>query len=306
MSHLNADLVPPGAPTPGLPYSSTLRTTKARWWKPAVGIPLGMILMLVASFAASLGAMAIDASVFGRPFDFTAMTPMVYAGSLLGLVALIPITWFLVRVIHRQSWGWNSSVQQRLRWQLILTPVPLLLVLFLAYMIVFTPLFADQGGGGRSPQWLTFLLIGVLLMPLQAAAEEIFFRGYVQRAAGSWFSGQRAALIGGTTVSAVLFASAHLATDPWLNLYYLAFGVALSIATQLTGGLEAAIAIHVVNNVVAGAVASYTTDVTQMFDRSAGVGGPFMLVQIAVIGVSAAALVWWSRRRQVATRVAAA
>ncbi|MDO5626975.1 MAG: CPBP family intramembrane metalloprotease [Mobilicoccus sp.] len=290
-----------GDPLPGQEYPATLRTQTARWWKPLVGILAGVLVLLVGSGLLSVGALMIDAFVFDVPFG--TMTPFVYASMLLALILLIPTTLLLVRYLHGQRIGFNSSVTGRLRWGYVLRVTPPFLVLFSVYMAVFTILGPE--GGDPSDNWWMFALLSVLLMPFQAAAEEIFFRGYVQRAAGSWFRTENVAFVVGTLISAVLFMAAHFAADLWLNLYYFCFGVLLSLSVRLTGGLEVAIVLHVVNNVAAGVVGAYTQDMESAFDRSAGVGGPFMLIQIVVIAVCVAGLVAFARRSGLQERVAA-
>ena len=78
----------------------------------------------------------------------------------------------------------------------------------------------------------------VLTSPLQAVAEEIFFRGYLLQALGSlvanpWF---------GVVVSAVMFALLHGMQNPALFVDRLAFGLLAAILVWRTGGLEAGIA----------------------------------------------------------------
>lgn len=295
-----------GLPRPGQWYTHTLRTDTARWWKPLVGILGGVVVLFVASVIATLGAMAFEAWRTGTTLDVAfgsgmRLTPTVLAAALLALVSLIPLSWVLVRFLHGQPWGWHLSVEGRLRWAWLLRLVCALLVVFTVYMAVFLR-WAPQRGE-RETDWLWFVGVSVALMPFQAAAEEIFFRGYVQRAVGSWFAADRVAFVAGTAVSALLFMAAHGALDLWLNLYYLMFGVTLSIAARLGGGLEIPIALHVVNNVVSGAIGAATQDMDSAFDRSAGVGGPFMLVQIVFVALCSVACVWWARRRGVRTRV---
>ena len=82
---------------------------------------------------------------------------------------------------------------------------------------------------------------------MQAVAEEIFFRGYLLQALGSlvakpWF---------GVVVSAVVFALLHGTQNLPLFVDRLAFGLLAGLLVWRTGGLEAGIAAHMVNNVFA-------------------------------------------------------
>jgi hypothetical protein len=95
----------------------------------------------------------------------------------------------------------------------------------------------------------------------------------------------------------VLFSLAHFATDGWLIAYYLVFGIAMSLLTQFTGGLEAASLVHAANNVMLFLVSASTGQMSEGMDRSAGVGGPFMLAPMAVIVAIAAVLIGLGRWR---------
>lgn len=106
----------------------------------------------------------------------------------------------------------------------------------------------------------------------------------------------------GTLVSAVAFSLFHFATDGWLIAYYIIFGIAMSLLTQATGGLEAASLVHAANNALAFLVAAGTGRMNEQIDRSAGAGGPFMLAPMLVIATVAAVLILLSRRRRLQQR----
>ena len=61
-----------------------------------------------------------------------------------------------------------------------------------------------------------------------------------------------AGLVVTTVVSAVLFGLAHGSPDPWVLLSIATLAVAACLANWRTGGLEAGIAMHAVNNVGVG------------------------------------------------------
>ena len=91
-------------------------------------------------------------------------------------------------------------------------------------------------------------------------AEEVFFRGYLLQALGSlvaqpWF---------GVVVSAVVFALLHGTQNLPLFVDRLAFGLLAGVLVWRTGGLEAGIAAHVVNNVFAYVIAGLTTSIAAL------------------------------------------
>ncbi len=94
-------------------------------------------------------------------------------------------------------------------------------------------------------------LIVLLTTPFQAAGEEYFFRGYLLRPSGrcSATSGWR------SSVTAVLFALAHGMQNLPLFFDRFMFGLIAGWLVVRTGGLEAGIAMHVLNNFLAFGIA---------------------------------------------------
>lgn len=289
-------------PPAGATFTHSLRTSTSRWWAPLVGIVGGLLLFLVGALVIGTVVGVVATVVLAQPGALAGMTPTTYAVGLGTLVLFIPIAVLLQRTLHGQGAGYLLSVQGRMRLSWLTRTTLVLLLAFALSLPLLSLLGPDQGE--RSPQWVVYLVLGLVLMPFQAAAEEVFFRGYVQRAVGSWFAEERVAFGVGALVSATLFALAHLATDPWLNAYYVVFGLSLSWLARATGGIEAGIAVHVANNVVAGALGALTSDPNAMVERGVGAGGPFLLAHMAAIVALTAALTGWSRRRRLPVRVA--
>lgn len=106
------------------------------------------------------------------------------------------------------------------------------------------------GGLRQSGLWLALMAIAAVLIPLQAASEELVFRGYlIQGLAARW----RSAIIWGGAPT-VLFAAIHHPGGPvdWGFLVnVLAFGAAATALVWRTGGLSHVIGFHTANNWVA-------------------------------------------------------
>ena len=96
----------------------------------------------------------------------------------------------------------------------------------------------------------------LLTTPLQAIGEEYAFRGYLMQAFGSLTRSRIVALL----VTSVLFAFAHGAQNFPLFFDRLAFGLMAGLVVILVGGLEAGIALHILNNLLAFAVAIFFGD----------------------------------------------
>ena len=111
------------------------------------------------------------------------------------------------------------------------------------------------------------------------------------------------ALVVGTVLSAATFALAHTSLDPWVLLDLGGMAVACCYLTWRTGGLEAAIVLHVVNNLViilgltmlGGLSDAYVTEETTSTAASGGLG-------VAATFVMTAILLWLARRTGVAPK----
>jgi hypothetical protein len=94
-------------------------------------------------------------------------------------------------------------------------------------------------------------VVVLLTTPLQAAGEEYLFRGYLLQAFGSFFGNRWVAIV----ATATLFAIAHGSQNFPLFFDRFAFGLIAGWLVTRTGGLEAGIALHVLNNFLAFGIA---------------------------------------------------
>ena len=85
-------------------------------------------------------------------------------------------------------------------------------------------------------------------------------------------------LVGGALVSSTVFMLLHGAGDVWLNVFYFTFAMIACFLTWWTGGLEASIAVHVVNNMTSLSLTPWQ-DLSGLFQREAGtVTDPWQIV----------------------------
>jgi membrane protease YdiL (CAAX protease family) len=147
-------------------------------------------------------------------------------------------------------------VQPRIRWHYLFGSLAIAAVALNGVMLLSTTVGKPLAIHPQEGFW-AFLAVIVLTSPLQAAGEEIFFRGYLLQALGSlvpraWF---------GVVVSSVVFALLHGTQNLPLFADRLVFALLAGLLVWRTGGLEAAIAAHVINNVFAYLYAGLTTSV---------------------------------------------
>ncbi|NLT29872.1 MAG: CPBP family intramembrane metalloprotease [Propionibacterium sp.] len=298
-----ANVAPPVPPAPApartapVPheYHQRLVLERPKAWRGIVALVLLMIGMLVFSLFFGLIAMAIDTAIRGEMAD--TITPITLAGAMLGLAALTPYSMLLQKWFFKVPMVSLHSIVNRFRWDVFGRTIVIVLPLWALLQVVY-PLMGPQPtieyGVGDA---LAYIVIALTLVPLQSMGEEYAFRGLAFRIAASWGRGPRVGLVLGIVVSSLLFMVAHFALDPWLNLYYFTFGVALCIITWRTGGVEAAVVLHAVNNALSFTIAvALQQDINAGFDRSAGAASAVMLIPCAVLLVLAL-IVWWRTPR---------
>jgi membrane protease YdiL (CAAX protease family) len=289
------------------------------WWRPIIGLVVGALLMVIAQFVLLLGFavwyLATGADHLGDRLtdlsDTSHVTPGLLAYLNLSLAAAIPVGLLLTRAFHGIPAGWITSVAGRIRWRWMLVTFGLAFVALLVTVLVgsFVPAAgdpADSTGGLNSWTSTTrdFVIVIVLLTPLQAAGEEFAFRGYLTQAFGGLFAplGPRAARAFAVLLPAVLFALAHGAQDAPVFVDRLAFGLVAGILVITTGGLEAGIAMHVLNNFLAYGFALAFSDMTSALNPTGGSWWtlPTTLTQSLVyLGLS----IWAARRMGISSAV---
>ncbi len=301
-----------------LPYHRLLSAAPRRGWWTLLGVAvLGVLfvaLQLVITLALTLwlvlGGLDVG-TAFERVTGQGEVMPSFLALVNLGWAVTIPVALGIVWVVHGVSPGWLSSVARRLRWGWMLTCFGLSFVALVATMVVSALVPVQESvaiDGGLNDFTRTtrdFLLVVVLLTPLQAAGEEYAFRGYLTQSFGAVLSRwPRVSVTMAVVVPAVVFALFHGVQDPPVFVDRLAFGLVAGALVVLTGGLEAGIAMHVLNNFLAFGIALAFSDMTTALNPTGGTWWslPVTMTQSLVyLGV----VVWWARRRGIATSAGA-
>lgn len=297
------------------PFHHFWRAPRWRWWKSLVLLGVGGVVFLLMQFAALFGAAAVDAATGRVPWHVfvdrlqhgdTTTTPAFFLANNICLDLLVPLSLLLSWALTRQRPGYLASVTGRLRWgwlaRCMLAILPLWLVVTVAQYLL-TRGQPDSTLHVTHDTWV--LLVGIVVTtPLQCAGEEFAFRGVINRSIANWIPHEWLGFVLGGVVNSTLFMLAHGAGDPWLNVFYFTFGAVGTWLARRTGGLEASIAVHVVNNLTAEWTLPFT-DISHMFDRSAGTAGPGILFQLALPLLAVAIIEWRARREHVVNRATA-
>ncbi|WP_404286685.1 type II CAAX prenyl endopeptidase Rce1 family protein [Glutamicibacter arilaitensis] len=283
------------------------RDPKYAWWRPlallgtatgfylvAVAILLiGLMILLFSSMGSQLDE---PSSPVMMAFESTNMAdPAVFLFTMLSLIALIPVAYFAYLLLGPKPVGLLVSVAGKIRWKWLGLCTGIAVGL---YTIYFGISLGIEAAGLVAPtnvpaenlpaNPLFFALLVVLLVPFQAAAEEIVFRGMLMQTIGSWLKHPLFAIL----LPVPLFTAGHL-YDIYGLLDVAFFAIAAGYLTWRTGGLEAAIAMHVINNVglfLLAAAGAVDVNATQSTLSN-------LLTSIAFTALVTYILLWVAKRR---------
>ena len=296
-------------PQPEVSYADVLvldDPLRPRWRVIARGLLgplLGLVTYLLITPVAAYALFGLFWLASGTPGTWTEYTraaasfqlPAGMASTQLALGLLIPLSFALVLFVHQFDPHWLHSVQPGFRWRFGLACMLAGGIALVGVWVVSRTgqpwVFAPE----RDVWW--FLLAILLTSPLQAAAEEYFFRGYLLQAL---HTAAPTSPFFGVVGSAAVFALLHGTQDIPLFLNRFAFGLLAGYLAVRTGGLEAGIAAHVVNNVVAFGYAALSGSIVELkavrsvtwLDSAWSLGGYVAFTLVAV---------WIAARMRVAT-----
>jgi len=189
----------------------------------------------------------------------------------------------LLRILHRRKANWMWSVTPGVRWRFLLACflVGVVVLVGLQFLISGVPAWKPQ------PDIAAFVVAIIVTSPIQAAAEEVLFRGYLMQALGMVWRREWFAVVG----SALLFALFHGTQNLPLFFHRFCFGLIMGALAWRTGGLEASIGAHIANNLGAFLWAAFTSSVAQAraIQELTWAGA---LEEIAAFAVFAA-IAWW-------------
>jgi membrane protease YdiL (CAAX protease family) len=263
-----------------------LRTWNYAWWKPVVGILMVFVGMVIVAPLALMPILVVGVTLedgsfwdnFEKAASLEAVGPAALLYLNLTLGSTILVCWAVMRLVHRMRPRWLTSVVPKMRWKLFFIFVGFSVVALVAQIAVsmLMPGSQESDLSGQVNEFsATTALLGLIVLmttPLQAAGEEYVFRGYLMQAIGSFWSFPNApawvarwvAILG----TATLFALAHGVQNFPLFFDRFMFGLIAGWLVVRTGGLEAGIAMHILNNFLAFGYALAFSDLSSTLNVS--------------------------------------
>ncbi len=259
------------------------------------GAYLILVLLLIA-VSYGFGALADTPELpdGGPDFGLPANTAL----DLTSIAVALPLVLLAALWPGRRPAGTVSSVAGGLRWGwlgwcLLAAVLPVAVLTGTAFLLP-----DGETGSGESEVWvgwgsfLTSLGVLAVFVPVQAAAEEYVFRGWLTQAVGAFVRSPWFAVF----PQAALFAAAHGWGTTWGFIALVVFGVVAGWLTIRTGGLEAAVALHVLSNLVAFGAAAAVVDGLSSDETAADSPWSLALADVATTLMYAALVLWLARR----------
>lgn len=160
---------------------------------------------------------------------------------------------FWVKFLHGQSIRRLTTARKKVDWSRILFAFTLWGSVTAILTVAAYYASPEDFVLNYDPQtFFPFLLLAIILIPLQTSFEEFLFRGYLMQGIGI-FSNSR---IIPFVVTSVLFGLMHIANPEvgkmgmTIMIYYIGTGFFLGLITLMDDGLELALGFHAANNLV--------------------------------------------------------
>ncbi|NJC63414.1 CPBP family intramembrane metalloprotease [Planosporangium flavigriseum] len=294
-------MIPP--PVPGTPYHLLAVDSSRPWWRSLAITVAGGFLAVVAGLVV-VCAVVVTGIATGRPAGRFQLPTFGDLGDsawqLLVVGAVIPALAVAARAGQRRPAGTLASVCGRLRLPWLAVCLLVAIAAQLCYVGAETMMERDATELGRVgwPGFLVAVPVLLALVPLQVAGEEYLFRGWLLQGLSGLGRGPWIALVG----SALLFAGVHGLGTVWGFLDLVAFALITGWLAVRTGGLEAAIAIHLATNLVAMIWQAATGNLAST-ETAADGSWRMTLVDVATVALYAAVISRLADRRGVAAVV---
>lgn len=234
----------------GLAYHRLNRSSRNyRWWRPlAVGVVAAGLYGAAYFILTVLAYLIFPESTVDAAFQIENFTdPAVFFNVAFMLALLLPALFLATRIVRARPVGLLSSVVGRLRWRWLTLCLGVAAAIWIGFMAVSAAVSILIGEPLQvvpvNPNAPVIIAVAVLIIPFQAAAEEYVFRGYLAQLIGTWIKHPVFAIL----LPVPFFVWGH-GYELFGQIDIAVFAIVTGWITWRTGGLEAAIAVHVVNN----------------------------------------------------------
>ncbi|VXB99947.1 CPBP family intramembrane metalloprotease domain-containing protein [Flavobacterium sp. 9AF] len=213
-------------------------------------LPMGLLGLMVINYLFSMGVDTNDVirqtiSQIGVNGTFILMISPLSIG--------LFVVWFWVKIVQRQSITSLTTSRNKVDFKRIL--FSFFLWTTITVILTFVAYYAQPENfvfNFKPEKFFVFLVLALILIPLQTSFEEYLFRGNLMQGLAVVTKNRLISLL----IPAVLFGLMHIANPevgkigPIIMIYYIGTGLFLGIMTIMDEGLELALGFHAANNLI--------------------------------------------------------
>lgn len=231
---------------------------------------LGSFPLILAITKKSVADPGIMEEMASRPIDLTflGIDPLVtFTMMIFPFLTALLAFYILIKPLNHKTFTITINGTNSIRWKKIFISALVWLILISVYLLVFLKIDPDNYSVNNTSSSLIMLVVlSVVLIPFQAAFEEVIFRGYLMQgftvlAGNRWLP---------VILTSVLFGLMH-SFNPEVDDFgfwdmipqYVLFGLIFGILTVLDDGIEAAIGAHAMNNIFLSVMVTHKSSVLQ-------------------------------------------
>ncbi len=249
---------------------------KNEWWRYLVTLGIvafvymviGSIPLTVVVIFKAINNGGIDLEEFRNTYDTSALGIDQNTGLILLLIpAVLSFVALLLMMIfmHGKKIGCIASSAGRIRWKRLFVSAGIWFILLAGSEIYFH--FRDPENYAfafDAAKFIPLVIIAILLIPLQAWSEELFFRSYLMQGIGLLTHSRWISVI----LTSVFFGFMH-GLNPevkefgfWATMpYYVGFGLFAGLLVVFDNGIEMVCGVHAINNIYSAVLVSYNSSV---------------------------------------------
>ena len=205
-----------------------------------------------------------------NPADFSALGLSSNMGLLLTMsvfVVIFLLAILLIKAMHKRSFAQTVNGTRKVRIKRCLTGAAVWGILLVIYYIA--DYLVDPGNYRLQFDLSAFIplfFISVLIIPFQTTCEEFLCRGYLAQGLAGWTKSRWVAII----VPSLLFGLLHSFNPEikefgfWVMIpQYVFFGILFALISVLDDGIELAIGMHAVNNILSSLLVTHQASALQ-------------------------------------------
>lgn len=247
-------------------YIDVLKEKNWNWKKVILAIGLYIVLIAI-SFFVLKKLMGIEQYLIGTKGSdiFSEQVLNIF------LFSWFPIGLFINWIVFKSSPGNLMSVAGKVRWKWLFHCIIVMLPI-MTTVIIIQNFIEEPVSLTFNMSTLTAVAISFIFTPLQCMGEEMLFRGWAIQTFGPFFKNKKTGWIVIGLLASAAFSLAHNPSTFLIGIELFAFALISCVLIYVTGGMEACIVMHAINNVVLFSITNLSGGAVEFLANSSNPG----------------------------------